>query len=273
MRLAWRLVDPPPRSALDPLDERERAGLQWALALTLGFALVVALGLVPQNGVLRDAASGSVLDGPFMRGIVVVVALWAALCGAFYGWGSGRYRHAEQIIEGMESGLSAMGSYLVLMFFAAQFVNFFSWSGLGAILAIRGASFLQMLSLPPLLLLIAFTIFSGVCNLFIGSASAKWALLAPIFVPMFHLLGLAPEASQVAYRIGDSTTNIVTPLMPYFPLVVAFLRRHDERAGVGTLLAIMVPYSLTLLLGWSAFLSLWLWSGLPLGPGSAAFLR
>ena len=152
------------------------------------------------------------------------------------------------------------------MFFAAQFVNYFNWTGLGAISAINGANWLAGLALSKTSLLVGFILISASINLLIGSASAKWALMAPIFIPMLFLLGIDPESAQMAYRIGDSSTNIITPLMPYFGVVVAFMQRHDKSAGMGTLMALMLPYSVIFLLAWSLLLSLWLAAGLPLGP-------
>ena len=167
----------------------------------------------------------------------------------------------------METGVRTLSGYMVLMFFAAQFVNYFNWTGLGAISAINGANWLAGLSLSKASLLVGFILISASINLLIGSASAKWALMAPIFIPMLYLLGVDPESAQMAYRIGDSSTNIITPLMPYFGVVVAFMQRHDSEAGMGTLIALMLPYSVIFLVGWALLLSLWLAAGLPLGPG------
>jgi len=158
------------------------------------------------------------------------------------------------------------------MFFAAQFVNWFGWSQLGIITAIKGAEFLQAVNPNSTVLLIMFVLLSALINLLIGSASAKWALLAPIFVPMLLLSGISPEAAQVAYRIGDSSTNIITPLMPYFGVVLAFIQKYDRNAGIGTLLAAMLPFSLMFLLTWSIVLAIWLIAGIPLGPEAPAFL-
>ena len=157
------------------------------------------------------------------------------------------------------------------MFFAAQFVSWFGWSQLGTITAIKGAGALQALNPHPAILLVCFVLLAAFINLLIGSASAKWALLAPIFVPMLLLSGIAPEATQVAYRIGDSSTNIITPLMPYFGVIVAFVQKYDKKAGIGTMLATMMPYSAMFLLSWSVLLAVWVLLGLPLGPGAQIF--
>ena len=150
--------------------------------------------------------------------------------------------------------------------------NIFGWTQLGVITAIHGAAVLQTLDLGTLPLLLTFIVIAALINLVIGSASAKWGIMAPVFVPMLYLLGISPEASQMAYRIGDSVSNVLTPLMPYFALVVAFMQRYDRRAGVGTLMATMLPYSLTLLLCWSALLGVWIVFDWPLGPGATIAL-
>ena len=165
----------------------------------------------------------------------------------------------------MEATLGTLSGYLVLMFVAAQFINWFNWSQLGLITAIKGAELIRWLELtgPPLIVLMIVT--TAGLNLLIGSASAKWALFAPIFVPMLMLSGVAPEAVQAAYRIGDSSTNIITPLMPYFPLVVAFVQQYDSKRGIGTLIAMMLPYSMVFLVTWGALLLTWMQLGWPLG--------
>jgi aminobenzoyl-glutamate transport protein len=230
--------------------------------------VLVSLALAPDNGVLRNPDTGGVFDSPFIRGIVVVIAFWAAITGLVYGKLTGAFKNSSDIVAGMESTMRAMAPYLVMMFFAAQFVAWFGWTNLGLITAIAGSDILRALEPGPILLLILFILVTFVINLFIGSASAKWAIMAPVFVPMLYLLGIAPEGTQMAYRIGDSVSNVVTPLMPYFALVVAFAAKYDKRSGIGTIIATMLPYSLILLVVWSLLLTVWLLLGLPLGPGA-----
>ncbi len=240
-------------------------GKRTLLALVV-FIAVVALLSLPEQAVLRDPANGSLLSGSFMRGIVVLVALGFAVTGIGYGYDVGSFRNASDIIDAMEQTMRSLSGYLVLMFFAAQFVAWFNWSGAGLVLAIKGAAWLGGLQLSQALTLVLLVLFTGVINLMIGSASAKWSMMAPIFVPMLMLVGISPEASQAAFRVGDSSTNIITPLMPYFALVLGFARRYQPDTGIGNLLALMLPYSLTLLCGWSLFLFGWVALGLPLGP-------
>ncbi len=253
------------------LSTDEARGLKVAGYFSLAFIALLLWGLLPEQGILRDPATNSVLRSPFIAGIVTIVAIYAGLCGVIFGKVSGNYQRAEQAIEGMEQQMGTMASYLVLMFFAAQFVNYFAWSNLGSIFAINGAALLQSMQPPSTLLLVLFILVAATINLLIGSASAKWALIAPIFVPMLMLNGISPEAAQIAYRIGDSSTNIITPLMPYFGVVVAFAQQYRKDFGIGTMAAMMIPYSVALLMVWSALLILWILLGLPLGPGSEVY--
>jgi aminobenzoyl-glutamate transport protein len=233
---------------------------------SIAFVLLLFWLVMPSDGLMRNTDPNGLAALPLLNGIVVFIALYATISGLIFGYTTGKYQRHNDWIAGMEKGVTTLSGYLVLMFFAAQFVNYFNWTGLGAISAINGATWLAGLELSKTSLLISFILISASINLLIGSASAKWALMAPIFIPMLYLLGVDPESAQMAYRIGDSSTNIITPLMPYFGVVVAFMQRHDNSAGMGTLIALMLPYSVIFLLGWSVLLSLWLASGLPLGP-------
>ncbi|MGV6808183.1 MAG: AbgT family transporter [bacterium] len=267
--------DVPERDAAQESDTLSAVELR-ALKITGWFSLVffglIALGILPQSGVLRDPETHSILRSPFIGGIVTLIALYAALAGVVYGKVAGVIKSHRDIIAGMEKSMATMASYLVLMFFAAQFVNYFAWTDLGAIFAIKGAQALQTLGLGTTITMLAFILLAACLNLLIGSASAKWALLAPVFVPMFYLLGISPEATQVAYRVGDSVTNIITPLMPYFGVVVAFAQRYDRNTGIGSIMATMLPYSVVFLIGWSILLAAWIGLGLPFGPGAYASL-
>jgi aminobenzoyl-glutamate transport protein len=161
----------------------------------------------------------------------------------------------------------------VLVFFAAQFVAFFNWTNLGLIVAVKGADLLRASGLGTIPLIVSFVLVSATINLFMGSASAKWAIMAPVFVPMFMLLGYTPEFTQAAYRIGDSVTNIISPMMSYFALIVAFTQRYQEKAGIGTIIATMIPYSISFLIVWTLLLIVWIVAGLPLGPGAELYLK
>ncbi|MGP9517087.1 AbgT family transporter, partial [Psychrobacter sp. AOP5-CZ1-12] len=170
------------------------------------------------------------------------------------------------------NAMSSLSIYIVLVFFAAQFTAFFKWSNLGSVMAVSGATFLSDIGLTGPLLLIGFILICGLVNLMLGSASAQWAVTAPIFVPMLMLTGYAPEMIQAAYRIGDSTTNIITPMLGYFGLILAVAMRYKKDTGVGTLMAMMLPYSMAFLIGWTILFSVWVFVlGLPVGPGSETF--
>ena len=195
-----------------------------------------------------------------------------AATGIAYGIGARTFKSDADVMGGMGKAMSTLGLYLVLVFFAAQFVAYFNWTHIGLVLAVKGANLLQASGLGPIPLMAAFVLVSAGINLFMGSASAKWAIMAPVFVPMFMLLGYTPEFVQLAYRIGDSTTNIVSPMMTYFALIVAFVQRYDRRAGLGTVIATMLPYSVAFLVVWMLQLVVWMLAGWPAGPGAGLYL-
>lgn len=253
---------------LRPLEPSERKGLR-ATALALGiFGLVLLLGLIPEGGFLREPRTGSVLHGPFLKGVVAFIFLGGLLAAWCYGRAVGTVRTPKDLVKAMSDAMGTMGSYLVLCFFAAQFVALFNATNLGMVLAVKGADILKGLQLPLPLLIVVFVAFSALVNLLMGSASAKWAILAPVFVPLFMLLGYTPELTQAAFRVGDSVTNIISPTMSFLPLILVGIQRYLPQAGLGTLIAAMLPYSITFFLGWTALLLLWIVLGLPLGPGA-----
>ena len=254
-----------PREELERLSAAERRGLLFALAAALALAGVVVAGLVPEDGFLRNPTTGEILHSPFMSGIVALIFLAGVLTGIAYGVGAGSIRSDGDVMRGMSKSMETLGGYLVLVFFAAQFVAYFNASNLGLILAVEGAAFLKATGLGGIPLLLAFILLSAVINLFMGSASAKWALMAPVFVPMLMLVGYPAELTQVAYRIGDSCTNIISPMMSYFALIIAFFQKYDRNAGIGTLTATMLPYSIFFLLSWAVFFVVWVMLDLPLG--------
>jgi aminobenzoyl-glutamate transport protein len=229
------------------------------------FIGLIIIWLLPESGPLRNPDTGSISKSPFMNSIVVIIAIYCALAGMIFGFINQTFANGTAVIKAMEETMAAMAGYLVLMFFAAQFIAYFNWSNIGLIIAIEGARILTELDLNKYLLLTTFIIVTAFINLFIGSSSAKWALIAPVFVPMLMLLGIQPELTQLAYRIGDSSTNIITPMMPYFALVLAFVQKHDKNAGMGTLLATMLPYSMAFLVLWSLLLIIWLSAAIPIG--------
>lgn len=258
---------------LEKLTADEKRGLWFTFVALLIFVGLILWGTVPADGFLRDPKTGDFLKSPFLQGIVAVIFFGGVWLGLAYGIGARTFKSANDIIEAMEEAMRTMAVYLVLAFFAAQFVAFFNWSNLGLLLAVEGAELLKSLQLSGVTLIISFVVLSIVLDLFIGSASAKWAVMAPVFVPMLMLLGYSPELTQAAYRIGDSVCNIITPLMSYFPLIVAFAQKYDKKAGIGTIMSMMMPYSVTFFIGWTLFLIIWFWFDLPLGPGAQIYYQ
>ena len=270
---SFRAVGAQDDSMSAPLSLDERRGLRYAgvalLVLTLGVIWsALPLGSVPGAGFLRDPVTGDLLKSPLMSGVVALIFIIGVVLGVAYGVGARTLRNDEDVIKGMSASMATLGSYLVLVFFAAQFVAFFNWTQLGLIMAVNGAESLKSLGLSALPLFGSFILLTAFINLFMGSASAKWALMAPVFVPMFMLLGYSPELTQTAYRVGDSVTNIISPMLSYFALIIAFFQRYEPKAGLGTLVAVMLPYSFTFLIGWSIVFAIWLTLGIPVGPDS-----
>jgi aminobenzoyl-glutamate transport protein len=258
---------------LKVLTALERRGLLCALVAAILFVGVILWGLVPSGGFLRDPQTDGVLRSPFLSGIVAVIFFGGVLVGLAYGIGARTIRNDSDVMKSMEKAMATMSLYLVLAFFAAQFVAFFNWTHLGVITAVKGAEVLRASGIGGIPLIISFVIVTVVLDLVLGSASAKWAVMAPVFVPMFMLLGYSPELTQAAYRIGDSVANIITPLMSYFPLVVAFAQRYDKKAGIGTVMATMMPYSITFFISWTLLLVVWYLLELPLGPGASIYYQ
>lgn len=251
---------------MQPLDARERRALSGAL-IAMGLGILALIVTAAPAGSPWRATGGGLTDGgaPLMQAIVPLIFLIFLIPGVAYGYLAGTVKSSRDIIQGMAKAMSGMGYYLVIMFFIAQFIAAFSSSNLGVLLALEGAALLQALALPAAVTIIGIIALTAFINLFVGSASAKWALLAPIFVPMLMQLGISPDLAQAAYRVGDSSTNIITPLMPYFPLVVVFCQRYVKGTGIGTVTAMMLPYSLSFLVAWTVFLLLYWAAGIPLG--------
>ncbi len=266
---------------LNDISSNEKRGLKYAgytfyviVFLLLWATMPVDGGIwdhVPGSGFLRNPVTGDLLRSPFMSGIVAMIFIIAAVIGIAYGVGAGTLKSNADVINGMGKSMSTLGTYIVLVFFAAQFVAYFNWTNLGLIFAIKGAEAIGAIGMGRIPLMISLVLISAVINLVIGSASAKWAIMAPVFIPMFMLLGYSPEFTQLAYRVGDSVTNIISPMMSYFALIVAFMEKYDKRAGIGTIIATMLPYSIIFLLFWMLMLIIWIILGLPIGPGAEMF--
>ena len=255
-----------PKDSMTTLSHAEKRGLTAGVAaMTAGVTLLV-LAVWPADSPLR-AADGAItaFSAPIMQSIVPLIFLLFLIPGAVYGYVAGTVKNHRDLIAGMSKSMGTMSYYLVMIFFCAQFTFAFGQSNLGALLAVEGADVLRALALPGAATLTGIILLTAVVNLLVGSASGKWALLAPIFVPVLMQVGLSPELTQAAYRVGDSSTNIITPLMPYFPLVVAYCQRWVTTTGIGTVTSLMLPYSVVLLVTWSLFLLAFWAVGLPLG--------
>ena len=257
----------------DALTAEERKGLKWAGLAALAVAVTIAAMVIPEGAILRNPETGEVRNSPFLRGIVALIFVFFLVPGVVYGKIVGTINSDRDVIDAMAKAMSNLGLYIVIVFFAAQFVAFFAWTNLGAVTAVTGASFLQKIGLTGPLVFVFFILICAFINLMLGSASAQWAVTAPIFVPMLMLLGYSPEIIQAAYRIGDSSTNIITPMMSYFGLIMAFAARYVPKAGVGTIIAMMLPYTVAFLLFWTTFYFIWVFAlGLPVGPAAPTYL-
>ncbi|GAB5379545.1 MAG: AbgT family transporter [Aliiglaciecola sp.] len=251
---------------------QEKKALKMAGLAFVAVCAVLALTIVPEDGILRHPETGAVAGSPFLKGIVAFIFITFAIPGFVYGRVAGTMKNDKDIINAMSKSMGSMGLYITLVFFAAQFVAFFKWTNLGTVLAVKGAALLTSLGLDGPEVFVLFILMCGVVNLSLGSASAQWAVTAPIFVPMLMLIGFAPEVIQAAYRIGDSVTNVISPMMSYFGLILAIAARYKKDLGMGTLIATMLPYSLTFFVGWTCLFYLWVFVfGMPVGPGAATY--
>jgi len=263
----------------DPTAQDEAAASKGLRAAGLAALFVVGLWLLMTFGPGTPLVNEAACEGipaqdcsihsqlrPLYQSLVGGFFLLFLACGWAYGRASGSIKDHRDLVNMMAESMKDMGYYLVLAFAAAHFVAMFSWSNLGLISAVHGAAAIQSTGLPLPLVIGLMVLFAALLNLFVGSASAKWALLAPILVPMLMLLGISPEGATAAYRVGDSATNIITPLMVYFPLILVFAQRWQPSFGLGSLTAIMLPYSVWLLISGTALIVLWFYLGIPLGP-------
>ena len=257
---------------IEHLSAEEKRGLLFSLITLLTALVIILLGVLPENGFLRGE-DGSILKSPLIEGVVTFIFLLAGLTGLAYGIGARVFKNDNDVIKTMSKSMQTLGLYLVIVFFAAQFVAYFKWTNLGVIIAVQGADILSASGLGVIPLMILFIILSASINMLMGSASAKWALMAPIFIPMFMLLGYSPELTQVVYRIGDSITNIISPMMSFFALIIAFFQKYESDTGIGTIISTMIPYSIVFFILWTLLLVVWLLIGIPLGPDAELYYQ
>lgn len=254
------------------LTPEEQRGLRNAGLAALVFLVILGLLVVPKGAILRDPKTGTIIPSPFLSGIVPIIMLFFVTVAVAYGRAVGTIKKGADVPRLMTEAMKSMAGYIVLVFVIGQFVAYFNWTNVGTILAVKGAEFLKNVGFTGFPLVVGIILITTFINLFIGSGSAKWSVLAPIFVPMMMLLGYSPAFTQVVYRIGDSATNPISPLFPYFPIILALAQQYDENVGVGTIISMVLPYSLIFLVVWIIQLGIWMALNLPLGPGATIFM-
>lgn len=252
--------------SMGALNKKEKKAFYVACGVMLLSLVGLFLWAAPGDSALRDA-EGEItsFSAPLMQSIVPLIFIIFLIPGVVYGLVAKTFKTSRDIIESMTKSMSGMSYYIVMAFFCALFIDAFGKSNLGALLALKGATGLQAMSLPAEVTIVGIIVLTGFVNIFIGSASAKWALIAPIMVPMLMQLGISPDLTQASYRVGDSVSNIITPLMPYFPLVVVYCQKYVKGTGIGTLVSMMIPYSIAFFVLWSIFLLVYWALGIPLG--------
>lgn len=252
---------------ISPVEKKGLIAAGIALLLTVGAMLAL---IIPANGPLRGE-DGGIVQSPFMDSLVVVIIAAFFVPGLVYGIVTKVVRNDTDAVEHITKTLAGMGMFLVLAFTAGQFIAYFEQSNLGLVVSVLGAEWLESINLTGWPLVLLFIAFVGLVNLFVGSASAKWALLAPIMVPIMMQLGFSPELTQAAYRVADSTTNVLSPLLPYFAILIVVAQRYDKRLGIGSLISVMLPYSLAFMAVWTVMTVGWMGLDLPLGPNAPVY--
>ncbi|MFO7977603.1 MAG: AbgT family transporter [Bacteroidales bacterium] len=255
------------------LTPQQRRGLKNAgISLLIYVALIVLL-VAPENAPLRDQQTGGIVPSPFLRGLIPILFFMFAIPGYFYGKATGAIKKPNDILRQMEHGMKELSGYIVLMLVVAQFINLFSWSRLDTILAINGAEFLQSTGLTGPVMFTLFMVIVALLNIFLGSGSAKWAIFAPIFIPMLAQLNYNPAFVQLMYRVGDSITNCVTPLYVYFPLLLGWIHKYNKNIGIGTIVSLLIPYAVILFAIWVVMLFVWYGLDLPIGVGEGIYIN
>jgi aminobenzoyl-glutamate transport protein len=246
--------------------EHESRGLRFAGIALAGALVVFGLLTLPSGAPLRNPDTGALIgNSPFMNGLIALIMVLFLVTGAAYGFGARTMKSSTDVIKAIEKAVAGLGSLIFLLFILSQFISYFNYSNIGTIMAVKMAGVLRDANFPPLLLLLGFIVVVAIIDVLINGAIAKWALFAPIFVPLLMKLGVAPEAVLAAYRVADSPINVITPLNAYFALIVTFAQKYDKHAGVGTVVALMLPYVLWMSLIWVALFVAWHLLGLPWG--------
>lgn len=264
---------PAEKLQIEQLTTTEKKGLKWAGLSMIFVVILLALTVIPENGIFRNPENKSILHSPFFDGIIIGILIFFLVPGLVFGIIVKTIRNDKDFVKHITKSMSSLAGYIVLVFFAAQFVYFFNYSNLGIIVAVKGAIGLKSIGLTGIPLIVAFVILSAFINIFMGSASAKWAIMAPVFIPMFMLIGYHPALTQAAFRIGDSVTNLITPMMSYFALIVTYAQKYSEKYGIGTIISTMLPYTIIFTIVWIILLILWILLGIPLGPDGPLYFE
>jgi aminobenzoyl-glutamate transport protein len=249
--------------------EAEARGLAWAGWGTLAALAFITLLTAPPGAPLRAPVTDKIIgDTPFMNSLIVIIMFVFLVAGLCYGRGAGTLTTKDQVLATITKSWSGLAALLFLFLLIAQFIAYFNFSKMPDVAAVKLGDILEHVDVGAVWLLLGVVIISAIVNFIIPAAIAKWALLAPIFVPLFLRLGVPPQTVLAAYRVGDAPTNVITPLMAYFPLIVVFTKRYDRTSGIGTVVSMMLPYVIALSILWTLFFVVWYLLGIPLGPGA-----
>ena len=258
-------------ASLSAISAEQKKGLRNAGIAALVFVAFIVACCIPKDSFFRNADGQLLGSTPLVDSLIVLIALLFFIPGTAYGLTVKTFKGNKDVSEAMVKSMGSMASFMALAFVSAQFIKYFEYTKLGTIIALGGAELFKSMNIGLIPLMTIFVLFSAFMNLFMGSASAKWSIVAPVFVPMFMILGYSPELCQLAYRIGDSCTNIITPMMTYYAVIIMFAQQYDKKAGIGTVVSTMLPYSVAFLIGWTLLLVIWLLTGLPIGIGTSIF--
>ncbi|WP_421742789.1 AbgT family transporter [Cellulomonas sp.] len=264
-------ADEPPSGELSA---EEKNGLRWAFWAFLGTTAVVLALSLPPNALLRNPETGSLIeDSPLLNSIIFLILVYFFVMGLAYGKGAGTIKGSMDVINPMTKTIAGLSGLIFLLLVISQFIAYFNYSNLGTIAAVNMADTLEAANLSTVWLILGLIAMTAIIDIFIGGVVPKWAIFAPVFVPLFIQLGISPDLAMAAYRVGDSPVNVATPLMPYFALIVIFAERYRRKVGVGSVISLMLPYTVVLLITWSALLVVWYLLGIPLGPGASIYLN
>jgi aminobenzoyl-glutamate transport protein len=247
----------------------EARGLRLALYGLIGCTIGIVALTAPPGAPLRDPETGAIIGAtPFMDSLIFLIALVFLICGICYGIGAKTISNADDVVSSITATFASLGGLILMFLMIAEFIAFFNYTNLPRVIAVEMAQVLERVDVPALLLLILMILVIAVLDFILPGVVPKWAIFAPVFIPIFARLDVAPQTVLAAYRVGDSPTNVLTPLMVYFPFIVTIARRYDPKAGIGTLIALMIPYALYILVAWTLLFAVWFLLGIPLGPDS-----